>query len=571
MKIALPGATSFSGSLFLVVLCTMASCGQKPQKEVVAVVGRHPITGEDLRKFALNLLPGLRSDKEGQKAREDYLQTLIDREILLLEACDQGLDKDPALLKELEVKKRDHLVSIFYEREIRPQLVVSEEEIRGFFEEQGMGRERLLCGIRVGTAGEARHLLAQIKGGHKFAELARRYSLDTSSAKRGGVVGFVARPRAERMGIPGVVFDSLQTGAVSLPLPIGNNYQLVQFLEDRPADLEAHRGRIRRQLLEEKRQDIEAQRVEQLAYALGWRMAPAGLALLRKGARSLEGKTALHFAEEESETSLFTYEGGEVSVGEYIDVLRASKLRTPRALQDSAFIASVARRFILPPTMLMEAAAQLGIPEEPEVRRWIETAKEELLLVKLQQREVSAKISTSEEEVRQFYEEHRDKFHIPETICFDELIVDTEQEAQKLRAEIGEDTNLLELSRARGAHLRQRGADNLACMNSYHQVAYPHLWPALKAASTGELNGPVLTREGYSIFKVLRREEERQQPFEQARKRAQASLVQQRERQRFDAWLLELREKYQDQVTIHVDRLADALPEALLASSAKKL
>lgn len=569
MKIAIPGG--FSGPLFLVVLCTMASCGQKSQGEVVAVVGGQQITGEDLRKLALNLLPGLRSDEEGQKAREDYLRTLIDREILLLEACDQGLDKDPALLKEFGVKKRDYIISIFYEREIRPQIAVSEEEIRGFFEAQGMGRVRLLSGIRVGTEGEARQILAQVEGGHKFAELAQLYSLDARSAEQGGVVGFVTRPRAERMGIPGVVFDSLQTGAVSLPLAIGNSYQLVRFLEDRPVDLQTHQGRIRRQLMQEKRQDIEAQRVELLAYALGWRMAPEGLELLRKGAMSLEGRTALHFAEKERETPLFTYERGGVSVDEYLDVLHAHKIRTPRALQDSAFIALVARRFILPPTMLMEAAVQLGIPEKPEVRRWIETAKEELLLVKLQQREVSAKISVSEEDVRRFYEEHRDKFHIPETICFDELIVDTEQEAQKLRAEVGGDVDLLELSRARGTHIRQRGADGLACMNSYHQVAYPHLWPALKAAPAGELNGPVPIREGYSIFKVLRREKERQQPFEQARQRARASLVQQRERQRFDAWLLELREKYQNQVTIYADRLVDALPEALLASSAKEL
>ena len=68
------------------------------------------------------------------------------------------------------------------------------------------------------------------------------------------------------------------------------------------------------------------------------------------------------------------------------------------------------------------AAARLGIPEEPDVLQWRETAKEELMLLQLRQREVSASISPSEGEVRQFYEEHREKFYLPELICFDELL-----------------------------------------------------------------------------------------------------------------------------------------------------
>jgi parvulin-like peptidyl-prolyl isomerase len=552
--------------LFMGLLYTLAACDQEPREDVVAVVGKRQITAADLHKFVLELLPGLRSDKEGQQAREDYLQTLIDRQVLLLEAYRLELDKDPHLLKILKGKKQDRIVAIFLKREVRPQIAVSEEEIHRFFAEQGMRRERLLSGIVVQTEDGARQILEQLHQGHSFAALARARSLDTGSAERGGEVGFVNRPRSARLGIPAAVFDSLQTGVVSAPLVRGENYQLVHFTEDRLADLDIYRAKIVQQLMAEKSQDIKTQKVELLAYELGWRMAPEGLALLSKGAQSLEP-----FTKEQRRVALFTYEGGAISLDEYIEVLHAHRIDNPKAFQDSAFIASVARRYVLTPTMFGVAAARLGIPQEPEVRQWIETAKEELLLLQLRQREVSATISPSAEQVRQLYEENLEKFRLPELICFDELLTDSEKEAQKLRAEIDKDTNLLELARAKNLPTRRRGADGLVCMNTHHKAAYPQLWEALKAAPIGALSGPVAAGEGYVIFKILRRQQARQQPFEQARKRARASLVQRLERQRFDEWLGTLRQQYQDQIEIYADHLEEALPEVLLAGSAEAL
>ena len=69
------------------VLALMAACGQNREQqatqEPVAQVGDVQITGEQLRRFALDVLPGLRPAKQGQAARQDYLQTLIDRQLML--------------------------------------------------------------------------------------------------------------------------------------------------------------------------------------------------------------------------------------------------------------------------------------------------------------------------------------------------------------------------------------------------------------------------------------------------------------------------------------------------------
>lgn len=82
----------------------------------------------------------------------------------------------------------------------------------------------------------------------------------------------------------------------------------------------------------------------------------------------------------------------------------------------------------------------------------------------------------------------------------------------------------------------------------------------------GALRGPVETRDGYILFKVMRHQEPQPEPEDKALRRARASLVQRQERERFDELMDQLRAKYRTQVTAFADRLDAALPDALLAS-----
>ena len=61
----------------------------------------------------------------------------------------------------------------------------------------------------------------------------------------------------------------------------------------------------------------------------------------------------------------------------------------------------------------------------------------------------------------------------------------------------------------------------------------------------------------------------RRESFEQARRRAEVALRKALERDRFDTWIADLRQRYEDRVKVFPDRLAKALPEALLDSLAR--
>ena len=553
------------GSLLLGLLVVLGACGKQEEEEIVAMVGQKAIHAEELRRFVLNLLPGLYTHKQGQEAREDYLQSLIDQELLLLEARNRGLEQDAQVVEKLSNKQRKYIVSVLRQREVVPLVQVTEEDIRRRFEELGLARERFLAAIAVASQQEARQLRQRLAAGESWADLAQAHSLDGQSAKRAGEVGFLNRSLAERMGIPVAVFDTLAAGEVSPPLARGQSYQLIRFIGEQQAELATHQAALRAQLMKIGQREVEDRKVEMLAYELDWTMDAIGRQVLASLAEN-PAQQIQHLSAADRSAALFSYKGGQVSVNEYLHALKLRRIHSRQALADSAFIAAIARRFILPETMLAHAAVQAGILDEPVVVDWVDDAKEELLLNRLRQIEVSDKVAVEDEEAHRYIDEHPEQFLLPERICYEELIVPSKEEAAQLAGELDDATDLLQMARQRGFNVRPRQPDGLVCMISPNKVVYPRLWPALQEAPLGALRGPVETRDGYIFFKVMRHQEAQPEPADKALQRARASLVQRQERARFDELMNQLRAKYQNQVTAFADRLDAALPDALLAS-----
>lgn len=534
----------------LVSALALSLACSRPDAPAVARVGDVPITAAQLRRFAENVLPGLRPDLTGQAARRDYLQTLIDRQLMLRQARETGMDREPAVRVARLLQRRTYLANLYRKRDLHPQARVTDADIARFFAEQGLGRERLMTAILVQTQAEAQAIARQLAAGASFAELSAQHTLDPRAAAQRGRIGFVNRAMASRLGVPAVVFDHQPTGVVSEPLPLGRRFHLVRFVEERQVEVASYRDLLARDLAKAKRQEVERQQVELLAYELGWRLTAPGLAALPAKANA----------------PLFTYDGGEVSTEEYLEVLHKHRVTRPEALQDSATIAAFARRTILPELVLAAAAEKAGYHQEVEAAAHLAKADEELLLKAAYQRHVSDQVAVAAAAVESYIAAHPERFTIPASICFDELIAPSLQEAQQLKDSLTGQEDLAALAKARGFPLRPRRADGLVCMHRHNSVPYPQLWRALQSAESGVLNGPVRTREGFALFVVVRTEPAQPEPAPQARQRARAALVQQAEQTRFDQWIAALREKYRDEIDISAEQLAAALPDSLLAS-----
>ena len=546
-----------AGLVAFLVGLTGTGCGESGPA-VVARVAERPIDEESLRRFVMTLPPGLRTSKQGQEARRDYLQTLIDRELMLLEAEARRLQEDPKLQRRLRRKVEDRILSLYRRREI-PAVEVTSDEIQSRIREMGLDRERLAEAVRVPSEEEALRLRARLANGQRFEELAVG-----PSGPRGGVVGYLTRLTAPRAGIPPAVFDTLGTGQVSPPLPLEGTWRLVRFVDDRTSTDPSMRDRVRQRLIREARQEIEDQRVEVLARELDWAPDAGGLAFLAEldtGNRRIPKLTP-----SEARTPLFTFEGGVLTVEDYVDAIREHKVRTPRALTDSSFAAALGQRLLQGRALLLTDADRLGLGEEEGIVQWRDQVQREQLLQALRSQIVGGADSMATgERVQAYYDENRESFLLPEEVCFDEILFPSREEAEEV-GPIDDDVQLLELSRLRGNRIRQRRADGLLCANSLSRQVLPGLWKTLQEAPVGVVTGPVsLQDQAWVLIKVVRREPERVQPFDEARPRARASLVAGFQRQLFEDWLAAERERRQGEIQVFEGRLEAALPEALLA------
>lgn len=537
-------------SIIVLLSAIGGGCGGREETVLLATVGQYAIAVEDLQAFIDDLLPGLKSKKEGMEARQDYLQTMIDRALLLLEARDRGLDKAPEFVKEFEREEQAILARVYEREEIDGKIEITEEEIRRYFEDEGLHRQLRFSYIRVRTKEEAEEIAREIREGRPFEDLARDRSLDMATGPRGGDLGFLTKELARSKLIPGHYFTSMQVEDVSEPYSTRFGYRLIKVTEEKPADLEPQRGSIVRALRNRKVLDRKAE----LGEELGVRFK---LTLHSEGLRILSNIRGGDLSEESQRTPLYTFQGGEVTVGDYIYASLKS-MRRP-VVGDSVSIVRSAWHAVLPGVLMAEAARRSEFDREPETASRIRNKEEELLITALRKTELGgaaeADEEVSEEEIRAFYDEHPELFTLRPEVTIREILVRTEEEADRLLGEIRRGADIEELAEQHTLRRTRWGRGEIRISLGMDEVRYGPVAEDCRDAQVGELRGPIQVEEFYSIYKVLARTGERPEPFESAQRRSRGYLRIHREKELFARLLDGLREKYRSDVVRYEENL----------------
>ena len=126
--------------------------------------------------------------QDGPQLRAAVREELINREIVAQEAAKSGIAKRPDFLSDLEIVRQQLLVDA-YLREFARAHPLTDAEIQKEYDrikaERG-DREYKARHILVGTEEEAKSIVADLKKGAKFDELARKLSKDDGTKAKGG-------------------------------------------------------------------------------------------------------------------------------------------------------------------------------------------------------------------------------------------------------------------------------------------------------------------------------------------------------------------------------------------------
>ncbi len=604
-------------ALLLVFACAAQASDNRP----LAQVGTELITERDYRRFVAGLPEWTKSAAEGSDQVRDYLQSLVDRALILRTARAQKVEQNATVQKNMEVALRLKVGQAMEQRYIRPAVSVSEAELRSEFTARRWERQLKIAHIFARTLVRAEAALAALRAGRAFAEVAHEFSQNRTTAAHGGEKPYYySRINA----IPAVrdSLFSLPKGAISAILPVPKGYEIFKILDERTAPYEQMRPQVLKAVMRERLQARRRAYIDSLAAQFQWQEVAEGMdrltRILHSGAQEGD-KKVFYLSEADAATTLYTYRGGAISLGEAVN--RSQFMRQGRYVEDSLKVASYLERDVKVPQLLLMQGRALGIDQEPAIADWLARKKEEILIREMRRLATANQKPVTEQEMRAHYHAHPQSYQTSSMVEVVEIQVEEESQARELLsqiradwqraapliallAEIGKDGREVSALQnlndelAVSGWLKQRLSDPLGAAQIAEEIAnaagpadlaetyiarqlaavhsvrhgsrevaglYQLYWhetplfgPLVKVAmeaEVGALIGPVEHHGLYSIAKIVGRAESGRQPFAEVQKRIEHTLRRNRENELFGQWLQALRADTADEVVFFDDNI----------------
>jgi peptidyl-prolyl cis-trans isomerase C len=210
-------------------------------------------------------------------------------------------------------------------------------------------------------------------------------------------------------------------------------------------------------------------------------------------------------------------------------------------------------------TMFYEEAVRKGIGRDHEIKEIIKEAEKKILIAKLIKSEVEDKIEVKDDEVRNFYEAHKDDFKTPELWRASHILVATEEEAKSIRDDISKGASFEELARTRSMDATASRGGDIGYFRQGQLV--PDFEKACLELKTGDLSDIVHTQFGYHVIKLTDKKEPAAEAFEKVRQKIEDELKKKKRSELFDNLVLKLKEKYNVHIEEDVFKSLEALNE----------
>lgn len=205
-----------------------------PTTEVVKI-DDETWTIRDFQERALQTSARQRSRVQGIEDLRDFISGLALRKEYLRRARRAGFENNPTVQQRIRLKEESFLIEKM-KTVLTEAVTVPEDSLR---QEYAVQPENYvhpamvkLREITVANQQQIEHILAEIKRGREFGELAKRYSIRRWSAARGGEVGYVTRGD---LGELAEKIFALKPGEVGGPYQHDQYFSIVQVVEVKPA------------------------------------------------------------------------------------------------------------------------------------------------------------------------------------------------------------------------------------------------------------------------------------------------------------------------------------------------
>ncbi len=232
------------------------------------------------------------------------------------------------------------------------------------------------------------------------------------------------------------------------------------------------------------------------------------------------------------------------STGDLEKDMRQELKRVPREVQtffstkegQKQFLDRVARR-----ELLMQEAEKRKLGDSADITEQVNNLRRELMIRALVQDEIGSKIQVDDKEVQDYFNAHPDEFS-GDQVHIKHILVPNEEQVKEVQAQLAKNVSFDELAKkySQDTASAAKGGD-LGTLSREQML--PDFAKAAFALKPNEVSEPVKTPFGFHLIKLVERKKGTPLAFEQVKGQLQRRLLDQKQSERFQAWIKDLEGK----------------------------
>jgi len=176
--------------------------------------------------------------------------------------------------------------------------------------------------------------------------------------------------------------------------------------------------------------------------------------------------------------------------------------------------------------------------------------RDQLMLLKVVDREVRSGVMVGEADMKRYYQEHRDRFALPEEYTLSQILLQPKSADNTAEALARARRVLAELKQGEkfeDVALRHSDGPNASRGGRIGLVRQGELLPAIERAIAslvpGGISDIIESPEGFHIVRVEEKQPKQFRPFDEVKFEIQGLVFQQKSEDVFQAWLVDLKNK----------------------------
>ncbi|MFH1276775.1 MAG: peptidyl-prolyl cis-trans isomerase [Candidatus Eisenbacteria bacterium] len=519
----------------------LLSCGGK-KESVVAKVGDQRITLGDFNLAYKAITIFNRPPLVTYEDAESFLNTLINKNLMVRDAIARGHDKNETLLREMEQWRREQSIRALFKDVAESDIEITLAEVEDYYR-----RSRVTVKARqilVPTLAEAEEIARELSGGADFTNLARSRSKDVLTAPLGGDMGIIRRglldPPLER-----AIF-ALSAGAVSEPVQTARGYHIARvdsIMEPSMDDFEEQRHTCAAELRSRRRNENWNTYLDNVKAALAIEKNEENMAWLNdrlpeRG--SMDNTWAKTVSDEDRGRVLISHAGGNVTVADFVEEYGSREGVQPYTTEGAELIRSVLEAEIINKTNADEAKSR-GLDQSDDVVRAVEKNKEERL-VDLLFGDLVKDVQVPEDRIREEYENQKENLIMPVRAKIQVIQVLDRSAADKIVSRLSSGASFDSLAREYNTGRLKEIAGVLDLMPRQNVPTELQSY-AFDRLRVGEVTPVVSAMQGFYVAKLLEKDAEHPMLPDEAKPMIEKALLEGERDKALLEWLEAKREE----------------------------